>query len=84
MRRKTNLDRREVVVETILITVFFVLLFGAPASCIGYAVYTYPHWHAIDVCNRTNPLHCGEVDVTTPSGNHAVEHQCWREHVCPE
>ena len=24
------------------------------------------------------PVHCGMVDVTTPTGQHAVEHQCWR------
>ena len=23
-------------------------------------------------------LHCGEVEVQTPSGQKALEHQCWR------
>jgi hypothetical protein len=24
------------------------------------------------------PLHCGQVEVVTPSGAKALEHQCWR------
>lgn len=36
---------------------------------------------AIKACRdeeRYGPMHCGDVEVTTPKGQRATEHQCWR------
>ena len=32
--------------------------------------------HRLDV--EQGEIHCGDVEVTTPTGRKAYEHQCWR------